>query len=142
MQGSQVGHIPYLRWQRPKAQAGQGFNQRLGAALRVRRDSVYPNNLQLVRAPDDQHKKVGLWAVVKLESAGTLANSPGVFEPTAGSRGDQLHLLSHDEKTKNLSRDTNYTAPRNSPHPCLEPGDISEKSPQDPWENTDDDIGI
>jgi hypothetical protein len=120
----------------------QGFNQRLGAALRVRRDSVYPNNLQLVRAPDDQHKKVGLWAVVKLESAGTLANSPGVFEPTAGSRGDQLHLLSRDEKTKNLSRDTNDTAPRNSPHPCLEPGEISEKSPQDPWENTDDDIGI
>ena len=100
MQGSQVGHIPYLRWQRPKAQAGQGFNQRLGAALRVRRDSVYPNNLQLVRAPDDQHKKVGLWAVVKLEPAGTLANSPGVFEPTAGSRGDQLHLLSRDEKNQ------------------------------------------
>ena len=79
---------------------------------------------------------------MKLESAGTLANSPGAFEPTAGSRGEQLHLLSRDEKTKNLSMDTDHTAPRNPSQPCLEPGEITEKPPQDPWENTDDDIGI
>ena len=120
----------------------QGFNQKLGGALRARKDSVFADGLQLSRASDDPHKKVARWAVVKLESAGTLANSPGAFEPTAGSRGEQLHLLSRDEKTKNLSMDTDYTAPRNPPQPCLEPGEISEKPPQDPWENTDDDIGI
>ena len=142
MQGSQVGHIPYLRWQRPKAQAGQGFNQRLGAALRARRDSVYPNGLQLIRAADDPHKKVARWAVVALELAGTSPSSPQDFEPTAGSCGEQQPLLPRETRTDNSSGATGGTTPRNSPQSCLVAKESSGKSPQDPWDVIDDENGI
>jgi hypothetical protein len=120
----------------------QRFNQRLGAALRARRDSVYPNGLQLIRAADDPHKKVARWAVVALELAGTSPSSPQDFEPTAGSRGEQQPLPTRETQTENSSWATSGTTPRNSPQSCLAAEEISGKSPQDPWENIDDDIGI
>ena len=125
------------------AKRKQTFNQKLGGALRTRKDSVYPSGLQLTRATDDPHKKVARWAVVALELAGTSPSSPQDFEPTAGSCGEQLPLRAGEENPENLSGGNTARTPRNSPQPCLEPGEISGKSPQDPWENIDDDeIGI
>jgi hypothetical protein len=124
------------------AKRKQTFKQKLGGALRVRKDSVYPNGLQLIRATDDPHKKVARWAVVALELAGTSASSPQGFEPTAGSCGEQQPLPTGETQTDNSSWCTSGTTPRNSPQSCLESEEISGKSPQDPWENIDDDIGI
>ena len=124
------------------AKRKQTFNQKLGGALRVRKDSVYPNGLRLTRATDDPHKKVARWAVVALELAGTSPSSPQDFEPTAGSCGEQQPLPPRETRTDNSSGATGGTTSRNSPQSCLVAEEISGKSPQDPWENIDDDIGI
>jgi len=124
------------------AKRKQTFNQKLGGALRARKDSVYPNGLQLIRATDDPNKKVARWAVVALELAGTSPSSPQDFEPTAGSCGEQQPLPPRETRTDNSSGATGGTTPRNSPQLCLEPGEIPEKSPQDPWDVIDDDNDI
>jgi len=85
---------------------------------------------------------VARWAVVALELAGTSPSSPQDFEPTAGSRGEQQPLPTRETRTENSSWATSGTTPRNSPQSCLAAEEISGKSPQDPWENIDDDIGI
>lgn len=118
----------------------QNFNQKLGGGLRARKDSVYPNNLQLTRAADDPHKKVARWAVVPLIFAGTPPDSPQDFVSDAGSCGEQLPLAACEKLDENITGDPSTTSPRNSPPSCLETVDAADKTPQNPGDVSDDEL--
>lgn len=106
------------------------FNQRLGKALSSRKDTVYSNGLQLVRAADEPHKKIAQWAVGPVGFAGSDDDFSLDSEAAAGSGGEQIPLYPRTEKFENPSVGGNASTPRNSPQSCLEGGENAGNSPQ------------